>query len=144
MFIVSDDTVLHSRRLASSDWLAEYSASRWTHLVLISSLLGLVETDCMQKQRVSQLFFLFWTCKRLRYSCPSTCHEGMQVDWTLVPLSLTSALDGCEWLASYPGCFTLGTHWSGGLLGLKASLDAIEKRKISTARNQTPHYWTQA
>jgi hypothetical protein len=135
--MVSGDTVSHSRRLASSDWHAENSASRCRQLVLISSLWGLVETDCMQEERVSQ-FFLFWTCKRLRYSRPSTCHEGMQVDWTLAPLSLTLVLDGCQWLASHPGCFTPGTFWRGGLLGLKASLDAVEKRKISSASESDP------
>jgi hypothetical protein len=117
---------------------------RQVQSVLISSLWRLVETDCMQEQRVSQSFFLFWTCERLRYSCPNICHEGMQVDWTLAPLILTMALDGYQWLASHPSCFTPGTHWRGGLLGLKVSLNAIEERKISSAWDQTPCYWAQA
>jgi hypothetical protein len=49
--------------------------------------------------------------------------------------SLTSALDGSEWLASRPSRFTpreraLGTDWIGGWLGPRAVLDAVVKRKI--------------
>jgi hypothetical protein len=47
---------------------------------------------------------------------------------------LTSALVGGEWSASRPGRFTSGertpgTHWIGGWVDLKASLDNLEKRK---------------
>jgi hypothetical protein len=50
---------------------------------------------------------------------------------------LTSALDGGEWLASRPGRFTTrdrapGTHWIGGWVDLRASLDDLEKRKFLT------------
>jgi hypothetical protein len=43
---------------------------------------------------------------------------------------LTSALDGGEWSASHPGGFTprertLGAHWIGGWVGLRAGLDAV-------------------
>jgi len=49
---------------------------------------------------------------------------------------LTSALDGCEWSASRPDRFTPkeigpGTHWIGGLVGHRAGLDAVVKRRIS-------------
>jgi hypothetical protein len=49
--------------------------------------------------------------------------------------SLTSALDGGMWSASCPGRFTpekkaSGTHWIGGWVGPRASLDTVEKRKI--------------
>jgi len=49
--------------------------------------------------------------------------------------SLTSALDGGEWSASCPGCFTHskrapGTHCIGGWVGPRASLDMVVKRKI--------------
>jgi hypothetical protein len=42
--------------------------------------------------------------------------------------SLTSALDGSEWLALLPGRFTSmerapGTHWIGGWVGLRAVLE---------------------
>jgi hypothetical protein len=52
-----------------------------------------------------------------------------------VPPFLTLALDGGEWPASHPGCFTAGerapgTHWIGGWVGPRASLEAVEKRKI--------------
>jgi hypothetical protein len=49
---------------------------------------------------------------------------------------MTSALDGGEWLAPCPGCFipretAPGTQWIGGWVCLRASLDAMEKLKIS-------------
>jgi hypothetical protein len=49
--------------------------------------------------------------------------------------SLTSVLDGGEWSASRPCRFTPGerapdTHWIGGWMGPRASLDAVVKRKI--------------
>jgi hypothetical protein len=49
--------------------------------------------------------------------------------------SLTSALDGGEWSVSRPGRFTPkerapGIHWIGGLVGLRAGLDAVVERKI--------------
>jgi hypothetical protein len=48
---------------------------------------------------------------------------------------LASVLDGDEWSASCHGHFTLGekitgTHWIGGWVGLRNSLEAVEKRKI--------------
>jgi hypothetical protein len=41
---------------------------------------------------------------------------------------LTSALGGGEWSVSFPGCFTPwerapGTHWRGGWVGPRASLN---------------------
>jgi hypothetical protein len=50
---------------------------------------------------------------------------------------LTSALDGVGRTASRPGRFTPGErapgiHWTGGWLGLRAGLEAMEKRKILT------------
>jgi hypothetical protein len=60
-----------------------------------------------------------------------------------VKSSLTSALDGGEWSASRPGCFTPkgrapGTHWIGGWVGPRAILDAVVKRKIpSPSGNRT-------
>jgi hypothetical protein len=54
------------------------------------------------------------------------------------PPFLTSALDGREWSASragrfYPRQIALGTHWIGGWVGMKPSLDAIEKTKKSVS-----------
>jgi hypothetical protein len=48
---------------------------------------------------------------------------------------LSSALDGGEWSASHSARFTpreraAGTHWIGGLVGPRAVLDAVVKRKI--------------
>jgi hypothetical protein len=56
--------------------------------------------------------------------------------------SLTSALDGGEWLASLPGRFTPrerapGTHWIGGWVGPRAVLDAVVKRKIPSPRRES-------
>jgi hypothetical protein len=49
---------------------------------------------------------------------------------------LTSALDGDEWSASFPGRFTLppprerapGVKWIGGWVGLRAGLEVLEKQ----------------
>jgi hypothetical protein len=50
---------------------------------------------------------------------------------------LTSALVEGEWSASGPCRFTTwerasGTHWIGGWMNPKASLDDVEKRKLLT------------
>jgi hypothetical protein len=55
----------------------------------------------------------------------------------------TSALDGDEWSASSPGCFTPrekipGTHWIGNWVGPRAVLDAMVKRKIPSPRRESP------
>jgi hypothetical protein len=47
----------------------------------------------------------------------------------------TSTLVEGEWPASPPGHFTPreiapGNHWIGGWVGLRTSLDAVERRKI--------------
>jgi hypothetical protein len=49
----------------------------------------------------------------------------------MAPLFLTLALDGGDRLASRPGQFTpagkpAGTHWVGGWLDPRASVDAVE------------------
>jgi hypothetical protein len=56
---------------------------------------------------------------------------------------LTSALHEGEWSASCPGHFTNGegtpsSHWIGGWVGPRVSLDAVEKRKsLAPARDRT-------
>jgi hypothetical protein len=50
---------------------------------------------------------------------------------------LASALVGGEWSASCLGCFTSGerapsTHWIGGWVDPRASLDDVEKRNFLT------------
>jgi hypothetical protein len=52
------------------------------------------------------------------------------------PPFLTLALDDGEWLASHSyhithGETALGTHCTGGWVGPRASLDIMEKRKVS-------------
>jgi hypothetical protein len=52
-----------------------------------------------------------------------------------IHIFLTSALAGSEWSASRPCRFTPrerfpGTHWIGGWVDLRASLDDVEKRKF--------------
>jgi hypothetical protein len=60
------------------------------------------------------------------------------------------ALDKGEWSASRPGRFTPGerapgTHWIGDCVGLRAGLDAMEKRKsLVPATNQTPTLQSEA
>jgi hypothetical protein len=54
-----------------------------------------------------------------------------------IHIFLTLTLVGGEWSASRPGCFTPGerdpgTHWIGGWVDPRASLDDLEKRKFLT------------
>jgi hypothetical protein len=56
--------------------------------------------------------------------------------------SLTSTLDGGEWLTSSPGPFTprgraTYIHWIGGWVGSRAVLDAVSKRKIPSPRRDS-------
>jgi hypothetical protein len=67
-------------------------------------------------------------------------HEVVLGEWMYSSThSLTSTLDGGEWLASRLGRFTTrekspNTHWIGGRVGPRAILDAVVKRKISSPR----------
>jgi hypothetical protein len=59
-------------------------------------------------------------------------YEGVDVK---IRVFLTSALVGGEWSASCFGSFTpgeraSGTHWMGGWLGPRASLDDVKERKF--------------
>jgi hypothetical protein len=54
-----------------------------------------------------------------------------------IHIFLTSALAGGEWSTSCPGRFTPGertpdTHWLGGWVDPRASLNDVEKRKLLT------------
>jgi hypothetical protein len=49
-----------------------------------------------------------------------------------IHIFLTSALVGGEWSTSRPDRFTPGTHWIGGRVDLRASLNDLEKRKFLT------------
>jgi hypothetical protein len=50
---------------------------------------------------------------------------------------LTLAVDGGEMSLSRPGQFTPGTHWTGGWVGPRDSMDAVEKRKIPSAHRES-------
>jgi hypothetical protein len=76
-----------------------------------------------------------------------TKHRAMKTYWGVEVYSthsLTSALDGGEWLASHPGSFipreiAPGTYGIGGWVGPRAVLDAVVKRKIpSPSRELNP------
>jgi hypothetical protein len=60
--------------------------------------------------------------------------------------SLTSALDGGEWSASWPGRFTPrerdpDSHWIGGWMGHRTGMDTVSKRKIpSPCRDLNPDH----
>jgi hypothetical protein len=63
-------------------------------------------------------------------------HEDVWGSGGIAPPFLTLVRDGGEWSTSRPCCSTLGhkapgTYLTGGWVGLRASLDAMGKRKIS-------------
>jgi hypothetical protein len=74
-----------------------------------------------------------------------TKHHAMKMYWGVevkLHAFLTSALNGGEWSASRPGRFTPretapGTHWIGGWMDPKASVDAVVKRKIPSPRRES-------
>jgi hypothetical protein len=58
-------------------------------------------------------------------------HEDVWGSENIAPPFLTSALDGVEWSALCPCCFTPGetahgTHWIGGWVGPRAGLDVVK------------------
>jgi hypothetical protein len=76
-----------------------------------------------------------------------TEHHVMKAHWGVevcLHAFLTSALDGGGWSASRPGRFiprerAPGTHWIGGWVGPRASLDAVVRRKLpSPCRDSNP------
>jgi hypothetical protein len=75
------------------------------------------------KGKVVPVLFLNWASR----------HESVLGEWKYSSTrSLTSALDGGEWSASWSGCFTPrerapGTHWIRGWVGPRAVLDAVVK-----------------
>jgi hypothetical protein len=79
---------------------------------------------------------------KVKLSLCLTKHHAMKTYWGVeiqLHALLISALDGGEWSASRPGCFTpreraLGTHWIGGWVGPGAVLDPVVKRKIPSPR----------
>jgi hypothetical protein len=72
-------------------------------------------------------------------------HHPMEAYWGVevqLHTFLTSALDGGEWSTSRLGCFdprerAPGTHWIGSWVGPRAGLDAVEKGKIPSPRQES-------
>jgi hypothetical protein len=70
-------------------------------------------------------------------------HEGVLGEWRYSSIhSLTSTLDGGEWVAPRSGRLTprgrvLGTHWTGGWVGPRSVLEAVMKRKIPSPRRES-------
>jgi hypothetical protein len=69
-------------------------------------------------------------CKLIKHYATKTWGSG-----GIAPPIMTSALEGDEWSASRFGRVTPwerapGTHWIGRLVGIRACLDDMEKRKI--------------
>jgi hypothetical protein len=87
--------------------------------------------------------FLLWKFRLfVRFFNQAPCHEGILGSKGIAPRILTSALDGGEWSASRPGCFTPrergpSTHWIGGWVGPRAGLDAVVKRKVPSPRRES-------
>jgi hypothetical protein len=83
------------------------------------------------------------------HSCPCAflnrepLHEVVLGEWRYSSThSLTSALDGGEWLASRSGSFTPmetapGTHRIGGWVGPRVGLDVVVKIKIPSPCRDT-------
>jgi hypothetical protein len=74
---------------------------------------------------------------KVKLSLCLTKHHTMKTWMYRSTHSLTLALDGGEWSVSCPGCFTPrerapGMHWIGCWVGLRAGLDTVLKRKISS------------
>jgi hypothetical protein len=70
-------------------------------------------------------------------------HEGVLGEWRYSSThSLTWALGGGKWAASRTSRFTprersRGTHWIGSLVGSRAIMDAVVKRKIPSPLRET-------
>jgi len=77
-------------------------------------------------------------CKGKNKDAPVFKYHGVKAFWgeeVQLYAFLTSVRDGCEWSVLHPGRFasgdrTLGTHWIGGWVSPRASLDAVVKRKV--------------
>jgi len=74
-------------------------------------------------------------------SCYAPCHEDLRVEIYL-HISLNLSLDGDEWLALCPSCYSRGEgapdrHWLGSWVYSRASLDAVAKKIHIFARNWT-------
>jgi hypothetical protein len=88
--------------------------------------------------------FMAWcSVKKAQGQYRKNCKYNFKMDLRYMVLDdkeafLTSALHGGEWSASRPGHFAPWqtaphTHWIGGLVGPRASLDGVVKRKIPSS-----------
>jgi hypothetical protein len=82
---------------------------------------------------------------KVKLSLCLTKHHAMKTYWGsggIAPRILTSALDGGEWSASCPACFTPrerapATHWIGSWVDPRAVLDTVVKRKIPSPHHES-------
>jgi hypothetical protein len=77
------------------------------------------------------------------------CHEDIWEIGDVPPPFFTLVLDGGKWLASYPGCFSPGergpsTHWTGGQMGPRACVDAVENIKSCLCQEVNPGHSTRS
>ena len=63
-----------------------------------------------------------------RKECPCLCHESVWGSRSLAPL-----IQNLGSMATVPLGKNVGTHWIGGWVGLRASLDIFRKRKVSSS-----------
>jgi hypothetical protein len=136
-------TQLKSVYCAVRTW-ATYSGLRFGFKRLIGRLLGyaravnlgdrprIILKQFISETVISLRFLLFW-CSDMKLSLSTLWRHIGRLESKL-HLFWTSAVGGCEWLTSCPGCFT---HWRehcayriGGCVGPSGSLDVSEKRKL--------------
>jgi hypothetical protein len=86
----------------------------------------------------SYIYIYIYKFKKVKLTlCSINCasrHEDVSGIGGIALSYLTSALDGVEWSDSRPaplapGKEPPGTHWIGAWVGLRAGLNAMEKRK---------------
>jgi hypothetical protein len=93
------------------------------------------------KKICSAIQKLIWCHMQTHREEDRTCHEEVWENGSIAPSFLTSDVDEGAWSASRPGSFTSGKKSPVpiGWLDLRASLGAVEKRKISSPCRESNH-----